>query len=288
MNAIERVTACIELHKKSAQLLAEVLPTAKGKTELEVHTLLQAALARRAELHPTGWYAPPPDGISVLFGAPDSGRSKFESLRRPAYWSGSDYIFDDQTFGTVYMSPVDRASGMIGDINMSFYAGDDPAVREHIKHCLETVEATTDLAQVGMSFRELHAKTADLLTNSGLNNNWTKTTNDPLGTDFGHSIPWSYEDPTAEEQRAIERLPIEKLKDVISSKRLYVNVAEEFVIPETAAFTLEIQCSSTERPELPNAYFHTIVTFRDGHKHITTDFNPVFEALGIDYIRSRF
>ncbi|MBI2798648.1 hypothetical protein HYX70_05185 [Candidatus Saccharibacteria bacterium] len=79
-----------------------------------------------------------------------------------------------------------------------------------------------------------------------------------------------------------------EVNKLISSKRVFINADEEKVIPATIAFTAEMRVRSANDPSLPNIYFHTIVSFVNGQKAITSNFNPLFRAIGMNYIKSKF
>src|SRR5690606_35590118 len=82
-----------------------------------------------------GWYAPPPNGISVLIDAdPPYSRLNYSSLRDEQYWP-SDKIIGKESVTIAYASPVDRESLIIGDFGATFYFGDSPDIRYHINQC---------------------------------------------------------------------------------------------------------------------------------------------------------
>jgi hypothetical protein len=126
------------------------------------------------------------------------------------------------------------------------------------------------------------------MAEQGLNNNRTITYTDKVKTNIGHTVPWSYEDPTPEELSIINGTDFDKLKNLISSKRINLNEKEDFKIPPTIAFTTEFRAESNKDPHLPNASFHLIVSFVDGKKEVLGGFNTVFQATRMDFIKSKF
>lgn len=65
-----------------------------------------------------------------------------------------------------------------------------------------------------------------LMEERGLNNQRTITYTDKARSNIGHTIPWSYEKPTNEETAIIEGDDFDKLKNLISSKRVNLNKAK--------------------------------------------------------------
>lgn len=188
----------------------------------------------------------------------------------------------------IYASPIDRATGVIGDWGGTIYRGDDSAARAHFQNCLVAMEQALDRIAPGMQFREVHDIAQSIFKERHLTNRRTVTLTDRIGTNIGHTIPWSYENPTEGEMILIRGGRFDPLKDAISRKRIYVNRKETFVIPGTIAFTLEARLEDLENPNLPNVFFHYIVTFENSSKKILANFNIVFEAVGMDYLKSKY
>jgi hypothetical protein len=289
LSLTERVDACIAARKRAANLTAQALSKTIPKNETSLHDTLLKVLAEQPELHPSGWYDPPPGGISVLFGkSTDMHRLDFDSIRKEEFWPQASYKYGPETVGFIYLSPVDRSSGMIGDYGFTFYRGTNRRIRNLLRKALEITEDVAEYASVGMQLKGICEFTEKQLTKHGLQQGRMLLMNDPTGLNFGHTVPWSYEHPTPKEQAAITNAAMPELKNAISRRRLYINRQETFALPETCAFTIEprVVAMHNGRPEL--FYFHIIVTFREGKKYVAANFNTLFEALGMDYIRSRF
>ena len=78
-----------------------------------------------------GWYNPPKYGMAVLFGS----RVSFDSLRNEDNWP-KDIIMDwknDMMYA--YCSPVDKKTGIIGDMSITLYFGKDKRILDHINNC---------------------------------------------------------------------------------------------------------------------------------------------------------
>src|SRR6185503_827396 len=78
-----------------------------------------------------------------------------ETLRDEKYWPKSESKFGKESVGLVYMSPVDAATGMFGDIGFSFYRGENQVIRDHLKNAYASVMHVADAAQPGMRMKDL-------------------------------------------------------------------------------------------------------------------------------------
>lgn len=291
MTLVEKVTLCLENRERIAGVVAQTLQQNPRCSEVELHAALNAALSKHPDFYPTGWYEPPPQGAAVLFANADDQfeRSKFPTLRTEFYWPKANYSRELETVGMIYVSPVHKATGLICDIGFNFYQGSDKKVQDHLRHSLETIEAIADIPEVGMAFNQLHGLAQSLVDKQGIHNNWMITMNDPTrGANFGHTLPWTSEEPTLDEQSVIDSGDFDKLKQIISRKRLFINPIEQTQIPETIAFSIEARLGSNEHPETSCGYYYMVVAFRAGEKTVVSNLKPIFEALDITYMKSRF
>ena len=135
--------------------------------------------------------------------------------------------------------------------------------------------------EVGMEFRELYAITQSNFKKYDLNNDWTKVDTDPAGTNLGHTVPWSYEDPTMDELSILEKGNQLEINNIIRYKRLYVNKLERFKIPNNIAFTLEARLDNNfgNGTTLPNSFFHLMILMQDGKREVLSDFDRVKSAV---------
>ena len=290
MNTEKRIDTCIGVRTLAANEVIKTFKKLTQPSELEFCASLTEGLKKHSELYGQGWYDPPPGGVVALFSDEKSfSRVLFDTLRKEEFWPNSQHIFNKTSVGFVYCSPVDRPTGIIGDFAVTVYRGTDIQVQEHLKRCLAIVERAAEFAKVGMEFREIHNFSQKLLFDEGLSNRRTLTYTDKVGTNIGHTIPWSYEDPTPEEEKIISSQDFNALKKLISSKRINLNKEERFKVPKTIAFTVELRIEDPNDSTLPNTYSHVIVTFKSGTKKVVTNFNPVFEVMGMhSYLVSRF
>lgn len=285
-----RIDTCEKTRSWLSKTIIYSLSNYKDISERQFASALTTEIKNNPDLHVEGWYAPPPNGISALFSKSDDfDRLKYDTLRKKEYWPQDEFKLLKDSAGALYASPIHRLTGTIGDFGITIYKGDKKNVQSHLVDCLNTLEQTADLAQIGMEFRELHDLAQQLFKDNNLHNARTVTRTDPVGTNLGHTIPWSYEEPTADEQKIIDGGPLQDLQNLISNKRIHINRIERFKIPLNIAFTLEARLESLVDCVMPNTYFHLIIIFKNGNKKILTNFNEVFSALGMNnYIFSRF
>src|SRR3989338_2922440 len=110
------IDAVIKTRKISAEIAAQSLLRIDGASEIEIHKLILSKMSEHSDIFPTGWYDPPPEGISILFDETPFKRLQYNSLRNPEYWSKEERKFTKETVGSIYFSPVDKKTGMMGDI----------------------------------------------------------------------------------------------------------------------------------------------------------------------------
>ncbi len=284
-----RINICEKTREGLSKTISSLLSKHDDIAEQEFATTLSAEIRNDADLQLEGWYAPPPYGIAALFSDQDNfDRLRFDTLRKEQYWPQQFKLLKNSA-GIIYASPIHKVSGTIGDFGITIYKGNDRNIQLHLAGCLRALEQSADLAKVGMEFRELHDFTQRLFKENGLHNHRTVTWTDTVGTNLGHTVPWSYEEPTAEEQRIIAGQSLNDLRNLISNKRINVNRNERFKIPANIAFTLEARLERLEDPAMPNTFFHLIITFKNGRKKIVSNFNGVFSVVGMNnYVVSQF
>jgi hypothetical protein len=285
---VANVQKCIETRQIALEVTCEVLDGFRQGSEVDFHNSLKQALAARPELMHEGWYSPPPAGIGILFAkASDTSRSKYTTFRDEPYWAKPEYTLSDETVGMIYMSPVDKQSGMIGDLGFSFYRGKDQRIRDHLVNTLMALEEVVEHTKVGLEFREV-ARFANTTFQKAALDSRVVTQVASVGINVGHTIPWSHEAQTKDEMNTLQTGTTHEINELIRHKRRMVDEAESFVVPETIAFTIETRVVSAKHSELPNVHFHFIVVFQNGKKQVLSGFNQIFDTLGMNYIRSKY
>ena len=273
------IDAIIETRKTAEQIVIKSLTNINNASEFELRERILALIKTHNELYPTGWYAPPPSGISVLFDTAPFKRLQFESLRNEESFPSEESIFEKESVGIIYLSPVDLKTNMIGDIGFTIYHGNDERIKKHIDKCYHTTLAMAEHAKVGMKFKDLYSFAMDLFKQELKIIGWMTTTSDPnLGINLGHTVPGSFDNNLNFGNS------FEDILKTIKNNRIYINNVEDFEIPETCAFTVEARLADINNPDLPNIFFHFIVVFNKGEKTILNNFENIFKIANMDYI----
>jgi hypothetical protein len=273
----------------AARTLADTLQKLSGRPEAFSEVQLRDAWLElmRAEgtVHDEGWYTPPPHGMIVLFATgAEPGRLQHPSYRARDTWPRDDSIFDRED-GLIYAyaSPVDRATGIIGDFGVTLYWGKNVEVQKYLAGCLELDYALAEAVTRETKLLQVARRSEELMKERGWRNTVVSST-DPAGTDIGHSIPAVAEGWSAEELATLGHGPWEKAAKLISTRRLFVNLVEEARAGEVAAFTIEPRPAVIERPDLPGTAYHTICVVAEGQTRLLANFDEVFELVGMDYM----
>jgi hypothetical protein len=273
-----RLTAAAALSKSLEGIGAEL-------SESTIHERWRRALAADSALMPQGWYLPPPAGISVLIGDPPHyTRTSFASLRDRSRWPDQQAGLREECLLFVYASPVDRRTAMIGDFQMTLYAGSDPAIRSHIATCFQITASIVSHATVGMEMRELYDYADRLIREFGLSNSTYSTTNTSGQPNIGHTIPWTYDGYDERIWAAVRQNDGRRIANLMSQARAFVTADETLRIPDNIAFTIEPQIISTHQPKVS---FHVIVAFNDGFKRVYAHYAEQLTQFGmLDYLPS--
>lgn len=264
--------------KTTAKILEDASRALVGSTEKELADTALRSLEKHSELYPAGWYDPPPGGCSMLFDRAPFARLGYETLRDRNYWPSENVVFDEESVGLLYVSSVDRATKLFGDTGLTVYLGKDERVQQHIREVHDVIRATCDVAEVGMTFTQLNEEAMQLFASRHKAIRWMVTYNDPLkGANLGHTVPGSMGDETPGGS-------FEEVKGWLTKGRTFINRAEQFVIPATCAFTMEARLVDTRDETLPNTFFHFIVAFSNGERRVFSDFDAIFQSVGMTYM----
>jgi N-acetylglutamate synthase-like GNAT family acetyltransferase len=264
-NALRDLESLRATRSSAATSLAAALLHDRATTEAE----LADAWVKRMRTSGIDWfwYAPPPDGTTVLSGYGDPTRLALQSFRAAPAWP-SRRPLDPASPASFYTSPV-SPSGIVGDFGMTTYAGADAEIQRHISCVADLVAEIADIANPGVRYRDLYLDAKRTWEAARLHNDVTSDT-DQAGTNIGHTIPFF-----GAERPALAAG--EEGSRTLSQERSFVSERNETEIAETCAFTIEPRLGA---PGLPVVWFHVIVVFIDGTKHVITEFDPVVEATG--------
>ncbi len=273
------ISAIVKTRETASEIAIKSLENIENISEVELRDRVISQTEKHSELFPKGWYDPPFSGIETLFGQEPFERLKFDTLRKPIHWPNENYKFEKETVAIIYLSPVDIKTKMIGDFGFTIYNGEKEEIKNHIKKCYQTILKMAEHAEVGMKFCDLYHFAVSSFESDYKIIGEMVTSSDPnLGINLGHTLPGSFED------NFVFGETFEEVRDTIRTKRIYINEVENFIIPETCAFTVEARLEDVEKPELPKIYFHFIVCFDKGQKTILKNFENIFKIAKMDYM----
>jgi hypothetical protein len=268
-----------ETRKTAAHILRRSLVGIEGRSEAEVRDRILLETKNYPELFETGWYDPPKGGAGILFAAYPFERLKYDSLRKPEFEPSEEVRFEEETVGMIYFSPVDRHTGLLGDIGFPLYKGNNGRIRGHIKNIYAAIRKVAEYAQVNMTFSDLCLFAEENFRGRFKPTRWlivSQNLNQP--TNLGHTVPGSLGENIQFGNG------IEEAREAIRKNRVFIISGENFAIPRNCAFTLESRLESVDGSGLPSVYFHFIVIFKDGQKTILEDFNDIFKVVGMEYM----
>lgn len=283
---LDNIDACLRTRELGAKALLETLKVVKDKisSEKEVKEIWQRQLSSNPSVYEKGWYEPPPDGFAVL--ACDDLNPKrldFSSIREEKFWPKNDIFLSIDNTSFFYCSPIDKTRGIIGDFAVTLYGGDDQKTIEHIKKSLAVTKKIADYAKIGMSISEVNQFGLSLFDKFKLKNLDCSIT-DSMNINIGHTVPWTYEVMNREERSILNGGNWNELKDMISSKRKFVNGSQELKIQENMIFTVEPKLKSAFDPSIPAATFHMLVVFKGSDKTIVSNFGEIFKEWDMNYL----
>jgi len=275
------IDSIIKTRTLAGNIFVNSLTNLDGLSELGIKEKIASEIQNHNEIFPEGWYNPPPAGISVILDQKPFKRLQYDNLRQPVFWPRADLIFEKETVAMVYCSPIDRKTGMLADIGLTIYRGENGAIKQHIKNSYQAILAIAKHAEVGMKFSGLCAFASNSFENKFRTTRWTTKSSPNTNMNLGHTIPGSFEN------NFIFGETYEEIKEAIRTKRIQVNEVENFQIPETCAFTIESRLEDANDPNMPSSYFHFIVCFDKGKKTILENYSQIFSTVGMDYMNSK-
>ncbi|MDD5587406.1 MAG: M24 family metallopeptidase [Alphaproteobacteria bacterium] len=227
-----------------------------GITEKSFKEVWLGKLRQPGDVIAEGWYDPPPQGMAVLAGGVERpSRICFGSLRDPEFWPGNKVIDWNEGLLFVYCSPVHVATGIIGDLDMTLYFGNDPRIKEHFRLTHQAVEEVLNTLPKHRNFRELFLASQEIFRKYWLRNCVVSHTDEVL-LDLGHTFPSS---PRSNGVRLTK-----EQRDEISRARRFINNKAEWPFDDGIQFSIEPQLVSTEDPTLPQICYHYLVSLREG------------------------
>ncbi|MDP9191114.1 MAG: hypothetical protein M3P06_05370 [Acidobacteriota bacterium] len=272
----ERVDAVVRARRAaSSSLLKALLALPAQFSEADLALRWLSEIKHDPLIRESGWYVPPPNGMSVLIGnPPDYGRLRYNSLREPHNWPNTDVRYSEDSVLYPYFSAVDRETFLIGDFVGTFYGGPDPAIRAWIAAAYKITMDIAAFIQPGQRVSDIFNFAAESFAALGAANN-TYSQSGGLASDIGHTIPWFDCDATPLQGNDQNDTDVAKL---IANARSFVSRDNHTVLSETFGLTIEPQLVA---PGLPMASFHIIVLVANGRKTVVTEFGALFEHFGM-------
>lgn len=279
------IETCSIAAKTLEQALRDLLMSDMPVSEVMLCDLWLNKMREHTSVYPDGWYIPPPHGMFVQF-ATDKKPERVNKTnnRPPDAWPRSD-IFLDRHNGLIsaYASPVDKASGLIGDFSISLYFGDKPDIQSLLKQTLALDNALFESLKVGMEYATIADACRKYMAEHNMYNA-IASPSDPNGTNIGHTIPAADIGWNDAELNIFKTGNWEDICNLISRKRVFLNATEHTRIAATTAHTIEPRPMVIDRPDLPMINFHTMVIWQDGQKQLITFFDDLFRLAGMDYM----
>lgn len=236
--------------QKAFDSLCITLDTLYGRcniSEIDFKNEWYHNLEKQNDIIADGWYNSPPKGMSVLFG----DRVSFDSLRNEKNWANNTTINWNKDLLYAYCSPIDKISGIIGDLSLTLYFGKDEKIINHIKNCYNAIQEVFNNLNNFQNSQELFIGSEKIFTKHKLKNCIISKTDDtPL--DLGHTFPKL---DNIQNKNSLT----EEDKQKISQARMFINKNSKWIFAKELQFTIEPQLISTENPELPQISQHYLV-----------------------------
>lgn len=276
---LERVR---ELRRFAAVEFATAVRELEGfPSEVALRDAWHERLSRDTTACPQGWYLPPPYGLIVAVGnPPEFSRTGQPSYRPVEAWPSSWSRLTPDSLMYVCSTRVDRTTGALGDMGCSLYRGSDDSIRAYLRAAWEATNLIARRAEIGMTFAELYGEAMVVIHRSGMTNN-IHSSHHGDDTNIGHSIPWSEKPIGPTERRILAGGTAERVAELVSDGRAFISESGSRIITDGLAFTIEPRLAA---PSLPTVSFHLTVGFELGKRIVIGEFEPLFEAFGMDYL----
>jgi hypothetical protein len=250
------------------------LKSTDGVTELAFKEAWLAELRAYPEIIASGWYCPPPDGVTVLAAKPESAeRLAYSSLRSPENWP-SDQVIDWQDgFLMAYCCPIDRATGLAGDVAVTLYFGSDSYVRRYFTRAHSVLYRLLRSIKIDDSSSTLIQRADKMLADEDLRSHVTSIT-DMAGYNIGHTIPIL---PPASLGISLTDEDRERCR----CQRRFVNSADEWRLMGAGQFSIEPQIRSATDPTLPQLTLHYLVRIEQEGVLVKRDVDSLLFKYGV-------
>lgn len=258
--------------QKAFDSLCITLDTLYGKyniSEIDFKNEWYHNLEKQNDIIADGWYNPPSKGMAVLFG----DRVSFDSLRNEKNWANNTIINWNKDLLYAYCSPIDKISGIIGDLSLTLYFGKDEKIINHIKNCYNAVQEVFNNLNNFQNSQELFIGSEKIFTKHKLKNCIISKTDD-TSLDLGHTFPKL---DNIQNKNSLTK----EDKQKISQARMFINENSKWNFTKELQFTIEPQLISIENPELPQISQHYLVKKSKNEFIICQDIDYLFRKFTI-------
>lgn len=225
-------------------------------------------LSKAPSLIASGWYAPPPDGITVLAAtATDPTRLAYASLRSPEYWPSDRVIDWGNGLLLAYCSPIDKTTGVAGDMAVTMYFGSEARVIDYFRHAQSAVKQVLDSIRIVDSAAEIIER-ADRIFEQNQLKSYVSSITDPASYNIGHTIP------ALDPESLVSALSDEQ-REMCRVQRKFLNRAAAWPIANARQFSIEPQLRSAVDPTFPQLTFHYLVAIDAANVHICRDIDDI-------------
>lgn len=233
---------CVTLQKARAE---------RGITEALFRDRWLERLRAQPDLIASGWYAPPPDGLSVLTASDeDPARLSFGSLRDPVSWPSEKKV-DWNGFLFAYSSCVDQKTGRIGDFDLTLYFGKSARLLAHYRACHQATARLLDSLTRRDTSRAIFERAEKFFSDAGLQNCVLSST-DITPLDLGHTFP------SLPSGKCVSALSAEQIS-FLRAQRAFLNGVSDWPLTPGMQFSIEPQLRAPSDSSLPQISFHYLV-----------------------------
>jgi hypothetical protein len=225
-------------------------------------------------LFASGWYEPPPFGMSVLFASTEKPeRMSYESLRQEVNWP-SQITADWKGYLFAYCSCVSRETGLPCDFDFTLYFGDNKKHKEHYQNCFNATARLLRGIQPSDTSRSIVAKAEKIFAEENLKNCIVNSTH-VTSSDIGMTFPVLPREVLALSPRELTQ----HHKNTIRLARKFINNVADWPLEDGMQFTIEPQLQSTVDPSLPQISFHYLLQKKNNQIQVCHDIDELIGAL---------
>jgi len=263
--------------------LLKSFQSAQTHSELSLFVAWQEGISKIPSLLTSGWYSPPLGGGTILIGnSPLFERINYQSIRVEEKWPRSDIFLSDDSLIYAFSSPVLAENALIGDFGLPLCRTNSESLRSTLREVFSLTVATALLAEEGMEFCELFQEANKLYGSAGFTNSiYSKT--DPLSSNIGHTLPWTYYSQSTSDITILNSGKQTEINELISLERVFINQQSKLKISAPMAITIEPKLGKSKISvgDFPPMGFHLTMVFEEGRRHIISGFKPLLDYFGM-------